>query len=110
MLTFLLASLISLLPSRLTVDRSYSVKMLEHLAENTSGRMSREEVGQLYVSDFVQHGWRGPSTGGTAVSDRYRVRTRRSKYVAHPVNKAMALSDRLSCITCGHVACQHSSQ
>lgn len=38
-----------------TVDRSYSVKMLQHLADAPAG-LSRDEVNQNYISEFVRHG------------------------------------------------------
>lgn len=38
-----------------TADRSYSVKMLQHIGEDPGG-LSRDEVNSRYISDFVARG------------------------------------------------------
>ena len=38
-----------------TVDRSYTVKLLRYLSESPDG-VSRKQIEQFYVSDFIEHG------------------------------------------------------
>jgi hypothetical protein len=54
LLTFLLIyAFVFTVPT--TVDRSYSVKMIQHLADVGAG-LSRDDIDHLYVADFVAHG------------------------------------------------------
>jgi hypothetical protein len=54
LLTFLLIyAFVFTVPT--TVDRSYTVKMIHHLAEARDG-LSREDVDRLFVADFVERG------------------------------------------------------
>lgn len=50
---FLIYSFVITVPT--TVDRSYSVKMIESLSTARSG-LTREQISHLFVSGFLQHG------------------------------------------------------
>jgi hypothetical protein len=78
LLTFLLIyAFVFTIPT--TVDRSYSVKMIHHLTDAHSG-LTRNDINQLYVSDFVQHGGidqrlKEQTATGTLINqdDRYKL-------------------------------------
>jgi hypothetical protein len=54
LMTFLLAyTFIITIPTQ--ADRSFSLKMLQHIAEAPSG-LSRDEIGHFYTDDFVRRG------------------------------------------------------
>jgi hypothetical protein len=74
-----------------TVDRSYSVLMLQHLADTPQG-LSREEVSRFYVQDFV---------------DRGGVDERDGRYVLTSQGEMLTRTFRL---TCQVFACQQRTQ
>lgn len=77
-----------------TVDRAYSVKMIGHLAQAPQG-LSKEDVGRLYVDDFVRQG---------GVDKRLReqlatgtLQEQDGRYTLTPLGRALAWSFAQSC-------------
>jgi hypothetical protein len=85
-----------------TVDRSYSVRMLTHLAESPQG-LTREDIGRFYASDFLEQGGVDKRLAeqlatGTVVE-------REGRYVLTDEGKGLAATFRVTCVV---FACQRS--
>jgi hypothetical protein len=71
-----------------TADRSYSVKMLQHIGEAPGG-LSRDEVNRRYISEFVDRGgvdkrlFEQQATGTIARQDNAYVLTAKGRILDH---------------------------
>jgi hypothetical protein len=87
-----------------TVDRSYSVLMLQHLAEAPQG-LSREDVSHFYVQDFVDRG--GVDRRLAEQQATGTVTERNGRYVLTAEGETLTSAFRL---TCQVFACQQPTQ
>ncbi len=103
MLTFLLTyAFLFTVPT--TVDRSYSVRMLEHVADSPRG-LTREEVGRFYVQEFLENG--GVDRRLTEQQVTGTLVERDGKYVLTRKGEALTVAFRVTCVA---FACQHSGR
>jgi hypothetical protein len=84
-------------------DRSFSLKMLQHLGESHSG-LSREEIAQFYTTDFVAHGGLErrlveQQTSGTVVE-------RNGRFTLTFIGRTVNYATRIACYT---FSCQAES-
>lgn len=87
-----------------TADRAYSVKMLRHLADAPQG-LSRKEIGNLYVVDFVDRG--GIDKRLTEQKATGTLVEKDGVYFLTPTGKTLVGAFRLTCYV---FSCEDSSR